>query len=468
MVKCPFCSFQAVDQKALATHFRHQSSTHPDYKGWAEDQRWAGKVEGEDYVRCLECGHRAASLALHLKASHRVTAETYRSKHGDVPVRPTKVVAARSEALRNRQGGFGKGEKKLVTCPECGESWGASKFLVPGVHDSRCPVCREAAQAKKVRPPRKPSLLRGGLLSKETRQKMSENAGRWNAGLTKETSPSMARVSEKMRGRSSWSKGLTADTDSRLAETARKLKFYTGENRPWDNGLAANLTLKDFEPFMDSEGRVDHRKVMEATGISWVTVRRYIVDLGLRETRKYIEDAADDRTIRIEKEVLEGFRLGNGKVSVGKAMSVLKHTYPTIKRECDRHGLPTFHRHISQTICLDAIAAALGGAVYEVEWKSWRFTDPLTGHRFRFDGYFPDIGLVVEFQGHQHYTFPNAYMVKESYLPVYEALRERDRVKRELINAASDLTYFEVLEDEPYADVMYLRGRLSQMGILSR
>ncbi len=57
-------------------------------------------------------------------------------------------------------------------------------------------------------------------------------------------------------------------------------------------------------------------------------------------------------------------------------------------------------------------------------------------------------------------------MVDESYLPEYEALRERDRIKSELIGGAPDLTYFEVREDEPYTDVMYLRGRLTQLGVI--
>jgi len=294
---------------------------------------------------------------------------------------------------------------------------------------------------------------------------MSENAGRWNAGLTKETDARIAAGAEKMQGKVPWAKGHTAQEDPRLAETARKLKFYVGENRPWDNGLAANLTLKDFEPFMDVEGRVDHQKVVEATGVSWKTVRGYIADLGLAQTKRYKEEAAESQTVRLAKETLEQFKLGNGKVSIGKAMSVTGHTFGVIKRECRRHGLPTFHRHIRQTLCLDAVSAALGDIPYRMEWESLRFVNPPTGHRFRFDGYFLDIGLIVEFQGHQHYTFPNAFMVNESYLPEYEALRERDRIKKSLIEAAPDLTYFEVREDEPYTDAMYLRGRLTQLGV---
>lgn len=507
---CPICGFSVADQRGLASHFRHQSNTHPDYSQWQEEQERSGKQENLDYVICQICGYRAKTLASHLKPVHSMSVSEYQKKFPGALIRPIRLTEKRREAMKNRKGGFGKGDKKQVFCPSCNTSWVASKFLAQNLHDFRCPACKQKAEdarwAGKTEPQdyvtclecdyraenltshiqnahpgyrekhpdalvvalgsaiRDKTTLQGKSLSDETKQKMSENAGRWNAGLTKETDARIADYSQKLTGRGSWNRGLTASDDPRLAETARKLKFYTGENRPWDNGLAAGLTLKDFEPFMDSEGRVDHHKVVEATGVSWHTVRKYILDLGLKETRKYIEDAADDRTIRIDKEVLEQFKLGNGKVSIGKAISVLGHNFNVIKRECLRHGLPTFHRCIRQAICMNAVSEALGGLPYVEEWKSWDFVNPLSGHRFRFDGYFPDVGLIVEFQGYQHYVFPNAYMPDESYLPVYEALLERDRIKKSLIDASPNLIYFEVREEEPYIDVMYLKGRLKQLG----
>ena len=509
-MNCPICSFSVADARGLAAHFRHQAATHPGYATWQEDRRFEGKSENEDFVRCLVCGQRAETLARHLKAAHRITADEYRIKYPDALIRSRKTTAKRQDALREgRKSVAYKGDKTL-TCPVCSLPWDTSKFTTP---NAICPVCQQKAEVAKwaglsepddfvsclecsyraenlashiqnahpsyrVRHPgallvalrsavRDKTALQGKVLSDETKQKMSENAGRWNAGLTKTTDPRLATASEKMLGRPTWNKGLTVEADPRVAEAARKLQFYTGEGRPWDNGLAVNLSLSDFAPFMDAEGRVDHHKVIEATGVSWVTVRKYIVDLGLRETRRYIEGAADDRTIRLEREVLERFRLGNGKVSIGKAIVRLGYGYPVIKRECERHGLPMFHRHISQDLCMETVGQAIGGIPYESEWKSWRFTNPLTGHRFRFDGYFPGVGLVVEFHGHQHYIFPS-FCLKEGYEREYEALRERDRVKRELITAAPDLTYFEVLEDEPYTSVDYLRGRLVEMGILPR
>lgn len=64
---CPICGFEVSGLRGLAAHFRHNPDTHPDYKEWKSDQEWAGKVEGQDYVTCLECGHRAKALQGHLQ-----------------------------------------------------------------------------------------------------------------------------------------------------------------------------------------------------------------------------------------------------------------------------------------------------------------------------------------------------------------------------------------------------------------
>lgn len=115
---CLICSCPVSDARGLAAHFRHQAATHPDYKQWQEERRFEGRVEGEDYVRCLECGHRADSLARHLKASHGITADQYRDKHGpDVLIRAMKVAERMAVSARQRKGGHGKGETKAVTCP---------------------------------------------------------------------------------------------------------------------------------------------------------------------------------------------------------------------------------------------------------------------------------------------------------------------------------------------------------------
>jgi hypothetical protein len=226
------------------------------------------------------------------------------------------------------------------------------------------------------------------------------------------------------------------------------------------------FTLEDFKPYLEPDGTVDHRRMLAAVGCAWPTLKGYMDALGLKPTPKYIEQAVARRRVFLTVEDLKPYKLGNGKVSPASAMRGLKLSFPIVKRECLRLGLPSFHRRIRQTLCLDAVQEALGGLVYISEWKSARFVNPNSGHRFRFDGFFEEAYLIVEFQGHQHYLFPNAFLTNESYRSEWDALRERDRIKREMVLSTPGLHYMEVLEDEPFTDVAYLRGRLVDLGVL--
>jgi len=505
---CPICGFTVSNARGLVAHFRHQAATHPDYKEWSEEQKWKDKTEGVDFVRCRECGFRSKSLAQHLKSAHGFTADEYREKHGaDAPTRCSSTEAKRRAGIKAAHARTDrKGQAKTVACTGCGVDTEISLFA--SASTAVCGACRDSVWEGKSEPEefvtcldcghraenltshvtnahpdyrerhpdavmvalrsavRDKEALRGRTLSSEVRAKMSANAGRWNKGLTKETHPSLRSASEKMRTKVPWSKGLTAMTDERLQQTVAKLKLYVGENRPWSNGLKADLTLEDFQPFLDDEGCVDRRAIVDETGLSWQTIFTYMQTFDLETSDKYVKERAEKQIIRLDKEVLERGLLGNGKVSVARVMRDTGHSFSVVKRECERHGLETFNRRGQQTLCLDAVSEALGGVPYEDEWRAWRFTNPLTGRRFRFDGYFKDVGLIVEYHGHQHFMFPNAYMIDESYEGEWKAMLERDRVKREQIEAAPDLTYMDIRYDEPCEDVSYLRGRLFQLGII--
>jgi hypothetical protein len=260
-----------------------------------------------------------------------------------------------------------------------------------------------------------------------------------------------------------WSKGLTKEEHPSLRSAAEKLATWSGPKRHWSAVTSLNLSGVDFTPYLDGTGAVDRKTMAEELGISEPTVTKYMELAGLRLSHKYVEARAKRATIRLEKEDLLRFALGNGKVVVARAMANLGRDYKVVRRECERHSLPMFNHSIRQTLCLEAISKALKGALYEQEWRATRFTNPSTGHRFRYDGYFPTHDLIVEFHGYQHYVFPSVYIQKEE---LYFALQKRDRIKENLIHGDPTLRYFLVREDEPYTDVTYLQGRLIDEGVL--
>ena len=475
----------------------------------------AEDVEGRDYVVCRECGHRGAKLYRHVE-SHGLSAREYRAKHGvDAPLRCDASVAKQDTARTARLSAKPKEwqETKTIACSTCREPHTVAKHM-GSLHDLRCPRCKAVGLATtadslwsgktegvdfvvcrdcghrtenltshitnthpdyRLRHPEAPivasasavrdkTALQGRVLSAETRDLMSKNAGRWNAGLTKETDTRVAAQAEKMRGKVSWNVGLTT-ADPRIAAAVQKLRAYVGAHRKWHNGLRADLTPEDFEPYLDERGFVDRHAAEEGLRLSTPTILSYMHDIGLKTSDKYVQARAAAQVIRVEKDDLTRFALMNGKVSIGAAMSGLGRSFYVITRECARHDLPTFHRRIRQTLCLEAVAKALHGEPFVQEWKTWKFANHKTGHRFLFDGYYEGRNLIVEFHGHQHYQFPNAYMLDESYRPLWEEMQWRDAEKVRLATAAG-LRYLVVREDEPFTDVMYLAGRLVEMGVL--
>jgi len=419
-MKCPICNFEVSNLKGLASHFRHHKDTHPDYNEWSYEQKWKDKVEGNDYVVCLECGEKAETLARHLKASHGITAEEYKKKHGElVLIRTPGLKDRRSEAAKNREAGFGKGETKIINCPDCGMEHEVSKFFSLHIHNPKCLDCQK-----------------------------KEEKSQWNAKWANLSEPE-DYVTCKIcgyRAENLCSHIQNAHPNYRDLYPDALIVALKSEVRNKDFLKGKHLTEEIKKRMSESAGK-------------W--------NLGLtKETDKRIANmnySREDVTIRIEKEILQKFALKNGKIAMGKAIAELGYGHTVIKRECLRHQLPIFIRNIKQNICLKLISNILNNLNYISEWISDKFKNPKTGFHFKFDGYFPDIGLVVEFYGYQHYTFPNFYLKNEQD---YLNLIERDRVKKEMIENDPDLKYFEIREDEPYADISYIKGKLIGAGIL--
>lgn len=460
----------------------------------------------EETVSCRICGHIAKAIVSHLKTAHGITSKEYREQYPDARIRSEATEAKRRRAVsRAYHKNPRKGRKKTIRCSSCGTPREVALTFAPAMHETRCPVCLEAekwaslvegedyvscagcghraenltSHIRKVHPEwvgcypgqvvaykssiRDKSALKGRRISDDARNKMSVNAGKWNKGLTKDTDSRVATQAKHRTGHPSWSKGLTKETHPSLRATSEKLSAYTGQRRYWTS--RADLSVVDFTPYLDETGAVDRKAMSEALGLCEPTITKYMRGLGLRLSTKYVDARAERATVRLDKADLEQYALQNGRVVIGRAMVGLGYDFSVIKRECERHGLKTFNRRIRQTLCLNAVSEALGGASYRQEWSHKRFYNPVTGRRFRFDGYFPDFNLVVEFHGYQHWVFPSVYIKDRG---VFEALQERDRQKAYMVKSDPVLRYFEVREDELYADSEYLKGRLVGEGIFGR
>ena len=445
------------------------------------------------------------TLARHLKAVHGITADLYREQFPDARIRSEACEANRSAAtVRQHARNPRAGKTKEAICPSCKTSHVVG---LTASTEATCPTCKNNQKVKvdaskwaslqegldyvsclgcdyradslishitnshpewvgcypgqlvslnsKIRDK---TAIKGVPLTQEVKDKMSLNAGRWNKGLTKDTDLRVRAQSENRKGYPSWAKGYTKETHPSLKASSEKLSLVKIGTRSLTKIV---LTLEDFAPFIDSAGLVDRKAMAVALDVCEPTITANMRALGLSLTKKYAQARAERQIIRLEKEVLEAFALGNGKVVIAKVMSALGHDFAVIKRECDRHGLPTFNHRIRQTQCLEAIARILESPYFE-EWSPRKYVNPPTGRRFRFDGFFPEYNLVVEFHGYQHWEFPSIYIKKPE---VFEALKVRDALKKKLIEAEQGFTYLEIREDEAYDDPDHLTMRLLEAGL---
>jgi len=463
---CPVCGFGCIGNKGLSTHMHRPGVTDPEgHKQYLEQKsqeeeaaRFEGKEEGTDYVVCRLCGQRDTWLGRHLKAAHQMGAEDYRIQFSGALVSSKSTSEKRSKALvAYSRAHPTAGQKKTVLCSSCDlpHDVGWSFSLI--IHDNRCDDCkaREEELAEETywegkteredyavcqvcghkannlnshimsehpelvgkyvvvypgslisslkSPIRDKSKNVGSQHTAETKHLMSVNAGRWNKGLTKETDERVACGAEARKGYPGWAKGLTKETDPRIAALAEKLSALR-LGVPHEAARVV-LTTEDFLPY----------------------------------------------------------RLKNGKVVVGWASAGLGYSVPTVTREAKRLGLPTYSKCVTQTALVAQLAILLGGATFQQEWSSSCYRNPPTDHPFRFDGYFPDHKLLVEFEGFCHYTFPSVYFPLGREVE-YAAMQERDREKVRQVKKAGEFQLLVIHESEPFADPGYLTQRLRDLG----
>lgn len=409
-------------------------------------------------VMCEICGFEAIYLARHFKDIHNMSSAEYRTKYPGARIRSEAQEAHRKAVFKvTHANPSHKGKKKTVTCV-CGTT--GEIPLSVSAKLFKCPTCKaEIEKANKETEDAKFALLTEGKqyvrcvgcdyraenLNSHVQSVHPEWVGRYPGQMTalessirdksfnigkKHTSETLAKMSANA-GR--WNKGHTLETDPRLAFQHEAIVKYFQENSPWNKGLT-----KQTDPKVKASS--------EKQAAFW-----------------QMNPRSSEPKVVLTKEDFQPYLLGNGKVKLGRAIAGLGYCYITLVRICERLGLETHNTSIKETACLDSVSKVLGEAPYEQEWSSDHFRNPLTGGRFRYDGYFPQQNLMVEFHGSQHWVFPSVYIKDEEQ---FKAQQERDRIKEELVRSRPGFHYLAIREDEPYTDPEYLRYRLEDEGIL--
>lgn len=460
-VVCPVCQWHGATERGLWKHFSSKSSD-PSHIAWQQEQenlKWQGLRQDLDFVVCRfpGCGHRAKSLVGHIPAVHGTMCEAYRQRFGaDAPFWASRTKETRTAAsnLTRSIYGSGKGGTKTVICPDCDVSWVGSKFLVPGTHDLRCSDCKEKADKGRW----------DGMVENvdfvccqvcnykaESLVSHLQNAHPELIGCYCDKYPGFLITTSKS--------SVRGKTDVHDAQRKQVRSFVA------THGKFLDLQTGDFEPFLDAEGFLDRKKMVQERVLCHRTVTVYAKKLGIPLTDKHLQQRHKDLRKEFPPEAFEPYKIKNGKVSIGRAAAGLGINPLTAQRLCKRLALPVCSRTITQAILMRKISVLLGGVTYREEWNSDQFKNPKTGRRFRFDGFFKDFGLVVEFHGEQHFVFPSRYIKDEKQ---YAYLQWKDAEKKKMIEAAPGFKYLAVRADEPYKELPFLLAKLTEAGLVKQ
>ena len=256
--ECPVCGLPVDGPRGLSGHFRHRrdagDEAHILYEQDTEDARWENLEPEEEYVTCLECGHRAFTLARHLKAAHGFSADAYRAKHGNVLIRARKLTETRSRAIQEGWGADAFLGVKVVECPSCGGEREVSKYFGP-IHDARCPTCRAREEESRWEGKTEPEdFVECRLCGWKGLNVMGHIGGHAH--------PSMELSEYRVR----------------FPEAPL---FVEGACQYRAPGNKLSLTETDLEPFKDKKGGVQVALAAYTLGCADITVRIYCKQLGL-------------------------------------------------------------------------------------------------------------------------------------------------------------------------------------------
>jgi len=146
----------------------------------------------------------------------------------------------------------------------------------------------------------------------------------------------------------------------------------------------------------------------------------------ISETKKegFASGKYDTRIYKISKEQLEATAIEDG-VNLRITSTKLNIPIWITSRLCERYGLQISRKWKTQTYVLKTISEILKtDFVEEFQFKK---------SRFRFDGCYPDLKLLVESNGYQHYIYPNIYhRTKEMFEKnlLYDDLKKQEAEKQ--------------------------------------
>jgi Zn ribbon nucleic-acid-binding protein len=155
---------------------------------------------------------------------------------------------------------------------------------------------------------------------------------------------------------------------------------------------------------------------------------------------------------------LSPFKDAKGRVQVALAAFSLGCSGQSVLRYCKNLGLTTRNRLATQKRVLDSIAEILGEP-YAWEWWHPEIVNPKTGYHLYFDGRFEHSNLVIEYHGKQHRKFVPYWHKTEVE---FERRKALDELKARRA-AEVGLKLLVIWYDDPWADVLWLRGRVSEL-----
>jgi predicted transcriptional regulator len=121
---CPVCGLGCIDERGLSGHMarppQEEAEAHRAYLEARASAIWQGKAEGQDYVVCRLCRHKAETLNRHLGMEHGLTADQYRAQFSDALTQAAKVTENMRESARKAHAESPKkGLTKNILCSDC-------------------------------------------------------------------------------------------------------------------------------------------------------------------------------------------------------------------------------------------------------------------------------------------------------------------------------------------------------------